>query len=246
MTLRPVALVTGASRGIGALIARGLAGAGYDLTVVARSADSVEALAEELAGAYGVEVSPVAADLSVEEEVRALARAHEGAHGRADLLVLNAGMGAIGPYAGYPLSRLDKMYAVNFRSAYVLGQELMDLLRTAGRTQERGGKIIAIASTTGLVGEPLNSAYGATKAALISWCETVTTEEFSSGVTATAVCPGYVATDMTKNLDGDVLWGEMLPPDDVAQIVVALSGLSKRTAIPRIAMTRPGSHLWRA
>lgn len=246
MISRPVALVTGASRGIGNLIARALAQAGYDLTVVARSADAVEALAGELADANGAQVLPVSANLGVEDEVRGLARAHAEAHGRADLLVLNAGMGAIGPYADYPLSRLDRMYAVNFRSAYVLGQELMELLRAAGRAQERGGKIIAIASTTGLVGEPLNSAYGATKAALISWCETLTTEEFVNGVTATAICPGYVATDMTKHLDGEVPWEKMLPPGDVAQMVVALAALSKHTAIPRVAMTRPGRHLWRA
>jgi short-subunit dehydrogenase len=128
----------------------------------------------------------------------------------------------------------------------VLGQELLPLLRTAGATCERGGKIVALASTTGVVGEPLNSAYGATKVALISWCETVTTEESLGGVVATAVWPGYVATAMTKNLDADVAWEEMMPAADVAEVVVALARLSRRTVVPRVVLTRPGRHLWRA
>jgi short-subunit dehydrogenase len=160
--------------------------------------------------------------------------------------VLNAGMGSIGAFAEYPVNRLDKMLTINFRSAYVLTQALLPLLRRAGETTERGGKIAAVASTTGIVGEPLNSAYGASKAALISWCETITAEESLAGVVATAICPGYVATDMTKPLDGQVDWSTMIPPEDVAEVVLSVIRLSKHTVVPRIVLTRPGSHLWRA
>jgi NAD(P)-dependent dehydrogenase (short-subunit alcohol dehydrogenase family) len=184
--------------------------------------------------------------MSSSDQVMALAVAHQRSYGRADVVVLNAGMGSIGAFADYPVRKLDLMFAVNVRSAYVLTQQLLPLLRVAGSSTERGGKIIAVASTTGVVGEPLNAAYGATKAALISWCETVTTEESLGGVVATAVCPGYVRTGMTEHMPGEVRWDEMLPLSDVAEAVVSLTRLSRRTVVPQLVLTRPGPHLWRA
>lgn len=243
---RRTALVTGASRGIGAAIAERLAATGFELTVSARSAETLDQAATRLAGLYQVPVQAAAADMSAEEQVRALAGAHRDRFGHLDVLVLNAGLGSIGRFAEYPVRRLDKLFAVNVRAPYVLAQELLPELREAGRDSEHGGRVIAIASTTGVVGEPLNAAYGATKAALISWCETVSTEESVQGVSATAVCPGYVATDMTKGLAGQVPLDQMLPATDVAETVVALTRLTRHTVVPSIVLTRPGPHLWRA
>lgn len=240
------ALVTGASRGIGEEIARRLAAAGHDLTISARNRDPLEALAGELHSQHGVHVEIATADMSSEEDVRQLAATHLAAHARLDVLVLNAGMGAIGAFADYPVRRLDKMFTINVRSAYVLVQQLLPAMLEAGRTSAHGGKVIAIASTTGIVGEPLNSAYGATKAALISLCETLDTEHALDGVTATAVCPGYVATSMTEGLSDQVAQEDMLPPSDIAEAVLGLTRLSARTVVPRLVLTRPGPHLWRA
>ena len=106
--------------------------------------------------------------------------------------------------------------------------------------------MVAVASTTGLVGEPLNAAYGATKAALITFCESFSTEESAAGVSATAVCPGYVATSMTEGLAETVPLETMLPIDDVAEIVVGLTRLSRRAVVPYVPILRPGAHLWRA
>lgn len=246
MSARPAALVTGASRGIGEEVARRLAAAGHDLTLSARGREPLELLAQELRSSHGVDVAVASTDMSVAEDVAVLAATHREAHGRADVLVLNAGMGDIGPFADYPVRRLDKMFAVNVRSAYLLTQDLLPLLRVAGSQTRAGGKVIAVASTTGVVGEPLNAAYGATKAALISWCETVTTEEAGNGVIATAVCPGYVQTAMTEHLPGEVAWTDMLPVEDVAEAVVSLTRYSSRTVVPRLVLMRPGPHLWRA
>ncbi|MDI6909238.1 MAG: SDR family oxidoreductase [Nocardioides sp.] len=238
--------MTGGSRGIGFAVAQRLAAAGYDLTLSARDASALDAAADRLRAAHPVQVLTCPADASDEGDVHRLARAHEGIHRRLDVLVHNAGMGAIGAFADYPARRLDKLFAINVRSAYVLTQDLLPLLRDAGQASPRGGRVIAIASTTGIVGEPLNSAYGATKAALISWCETFSTEESDGGVSATAVCPGYVATDMTKGLAETVPPESMLPVDDVAEAVVGLTRLSRRTVVPSLVLTRPGRHLWRA
>jgi short-subunit dehydrogenase len=243
---RRVALVTGASRGIGLAVAERLAAAGFGLTVSARDAEALDLAARQLAGKHQVPVRAVPADMAAEDRVRALAESHREQFGRLDVLVLNAGMGSIGLFADYPVRRLDKLFAVNVRAPYVLAQELLPELREAGRDSFHGGRIVAVASTTGLVGEPRNAAYGATKAALISWCETVSTEESVQGVSATAVCPGYVATDMTKGLAGQVPLDQMLPVDDVAETVAALTRLSRQTVIPSVVLTRPGPHLWRA
>ncbi|MFI5426662.1 SDR family NAD(P)-dependent oxidoreductase [Aeromicrobium sp. UC242_57] len=244
--VRPAAIVTGASRGIGAEIARRLAVEGHDLTISARGREALDDLATELREAHGVDVLVVTTDMSSEDDVRRLAHEHADHFKRLDVLVLNAGMGDIGAFADYPVRRFDKMYMVNVRSAFVLTQDLLPLLRTAGSSTVRGGKIIAIASTTGVVGEPLNSAYGATKAALISWCETISTEESVGGVVATAVCPGYVATDMTKGLSDTLSQDHMLPVADVAEAALSLTRLSRQTVVPSIVLTRPGAHLWRA
>jgi short-subunit dehydrogenase len=246
VSARPAALITGASRGIGEEVARRLAASGHDLTLSARGREPLDALAAEMRSAHGVDVTVVPTDMSVADDVSALGAAHCQAYGRADVIVLNAGMGDIGAFADYPVRRLDRMFTVNVRSAYVLTQDLLPLLRVAGATTRVGGKVIAVASTTGVVGEPLNAAYGATKAALISWCETVTTEESMKGVVATAVCPGYVRTAMTEHMPGEVAWDDMLPVEDVAEAVLSLTRYSSRTVVPRLVLTRPGPHLWRA
>ncbi|MGW5518805.1 SDR family NAD(P)-dependent oxidoreductase [Nocardia africana] len=239
------ALVTGASRGIGSLIARKLAAAGWNLTISARSYGPLEELAARLSNEEACTVLPVAADMSNEDDLHRLAQAHSDAFGRLDALVLNAGMGAIGAFEEFPGRRFDKLFTVNTRSAYILVQQTLPLLRMTA-AYRGAARVIAVSSLTGIAGEPLNSAYGATKAALTSLCETLNTEESERGVLATAVCPGYVATDMTAPLAEQVAPNIMIDPADVAEVVVSLTRLTGSAVIPRIAMTRPGPHLWRA
>lgn len=241
----PAALVTGASRGIGALIAEKLAVAGWDLTVSARSEGPLQERAD-LLSLHGRSVRAVPADMGAEEDVVRLAEAHVEAYGRLDALVLNAGMGSIGPFADFPARRFDKLYTINVRSAYVLVQRLLPLLRKTAAGERGTAKVVAVSSLTGVAAEPLNSAYGASKAALTSLCETLNTEESEAGVTATAVCPGYVATDMTVGLADKVSQDTMIDPADVAELVVALTRLGRSVVVPSIPMTRPGPHLWRA
>ncbi|SEA62409.1 MULTISPECIES: SDR family oxidoreductase [unclassified Mycobacterium] len=240
------AIVTGASRGIGRLIARRLAATGWDLTICARSIDPLELLAKDLTSRFPIKVMIAAADMGEEADLIRIAETHRATYGRLDALVLNAGMGSIGPFHEFPVRRFDKLFAINVRSAYVLVQQCLPLLRLTAASQRGGAKVIAVSSMTGLAGEPLNSAYGATKAALTSLCETLNTEESQHGVAATAVCPGYVATDMTAPLADTVGHAEMIDPEDVAELVVSLTRLSSSVVVPVVAMTRPGSHLWRA
>lgn len=238
------ALVTGASRGIGAQICTKLAAEGWDLIVTARNPVGIEKFARTLAADTGRQVLPVVADMAEEDapDIIAAAAAQVSA---LDALILNAGMGSIGAFADFPLRRLDKLLAINLRAPYALIQLLLPALRRAGSSSPFGARVIAMASMTGLAGEPLNSAYGATKAALISLCETLSVEEYTNGVNASAVCPGYVATDMTAELPG-VDPATMITAHDVAEITVCLTRLTKQVTVPHLPLTRPGATLWRA
>ncbi|OZG25866.1 short-chain dehydrogenase [Williamsia sp. 1138] len=242
---RKAALVTGASRGIGAEVATRFAEAGWDLTISARSREPLDELARLLGEKFGVRVVVAVADMADAEQLEALATAHIEAFGRLDLLVLNAGMGQKGLIAELPVRRFDKLYQVNVRSAYVLLQALLPTLRSTAKTVG-SAKVVAIASITGVHPEPELAAYGATKAALISLCETFNFEESDNGVSATTISPGYVNTDMSDWLKDKISPDEMITVGDVATMVEAVSRLSRYAVLPGVVLTRPGTNLGRA
>ena len=240
------ALITGGSKGIGAAIADRFARDGWNLTISARNADTLEATAERLR-AHGGTVLAVPADMTDETAVAELAAAHVTGFGRCDALVANAGMGNKGPVESFPPRRFDRLYQVNVRAPYQLMQELLPTLRaTAG--DKGAAKVIAIASSTGVYPEPDLSAYGATKAALISLCETFNTEEAVNGVAATAICPGYVDTDMSEWTKGEgaIPADEMITGADVAAVAFAVTELGRYATLPQAVLTRPGPQLHRA
>ncbi|WP_280382900.1 SDR family NAD(P)-dependent oxidoreductase [Nocardia wallacei] len=241
------ALITGGSRGIGAEIARRLAGEGFAVTIAARTADTLEQTAQRLRAETGADVHPVAANMTDPEQVTALVDAHADRCGGMDLLVLSAGTGTASPVAEMTPKARERMLDVNFRAPLTLIQAALPLLRaSAAADPQRGAKIVAISSITGVVGEPGLAAYGATKAALISLCETVSLEESAHGVSATALSPGYVDTDMSAWKHGELDPSAMLPTADIAELVLAISRLSARAVVPNIVISRAGTQLWRA
>ncbi|MFZ0715653.1 SDR family NAD(P)-dependent oxidoreductase [Mycobacterium sp.] len=242
------ALITGASRGIGREIAHRLAADGYSLTLSARHERSLAEACEQLRAASNVEISSVPCDLRNDDDVHRLAAAHgDRFGGTLDLLVLNAGVATDGAVADVSMKSVDLTLNVNFRAQFLLVQDALPLLRKAAAARpDHGGKVIALSSITGLVSEPNLAAYGASKAALVSLCETVTQEEYVNRVTASAVCPGYVDTDMTTTIRESLDRGDMLTAADVAEIVMAITRLSARAVVPSVALTRAGRNLWRA
>lgn len=240
------ALVTGASRGIGAEVARRLAAEGYELALTARHEDGLETIAASLRE-KGASVCTIAGDLSVEEDVRDVARVALERFPSLDVLVLNAGMAVAGPLASYSLRHLDRLYRINVRAPLVLFQGCLPALRAAAAADlARGARVIAIASMSGVVSEPLLGPYGATKAALVSLCESITVEEAAHGVLATAVSPGFVDTDMGAWAADHIEPAAMLTTGDVAEMVVALTHLSARAVVANLVLARPGENLWRA
>lgn len=244
---RPRALVTGASRGIGAAVARRLVTDGYTVTVSARDREALQQTVAgwEVPGTAYVSVEP--ADLGRPEDVDRLAAAQSALDPALDVLVLCAGVGTAGPVHAYPVARAQRQLEVNFLSAFRLVQGLLPALRRAARMSSAGtAKIVAIASITGVASEPGLSAYGASKAALISLCESITVDEAGTGVTASAISPGYVDTDMSSWIKDRIPAAEMIAVEDVAELVLALCRLSRHAVVPNVVLTRPGRELWRA
>ncbi len=177
-----ITLVTGASRGIGAAIARIAAARKRDLVLVARSEGELETLAAELRADHGVSVRILPADLSVEGEA---ARVWTEA-GKVTCLVNNAGLGSNGPVTSRETgAREDTSVRVNLLAATVLLKAAVTEMPGRG-----GGKVLNVASLSGFFPGPGMAVYHATKAYLLSLSEAASQEAKGTGVSVTALCPG--------------------------------------------------------
>lgn len=236
------ALVTGASRGIGLGIARMLAGRGHALTLGARDQGRLHEVAEDLRALGAPEVVVCPGDLADPAYPDALVDAHARAFARLDCLVLNAGVGTAGSLSTYPLARLDKTVAVNFRAPFALVQAALPLLRSAAEAApDRGARVVALSSITGVYPEAGLAAYGATKAALRSLVATLNAEESGHGITGTSIAPGYVETDMSAWVTDQVPAARMIPVDDIVALVESLVALSARSVVAEVVVSRAGA-----
>ena len=220
------ALVTGGSSGIGLALARMLRDEGYGLTLVSRTAAKVEAAAAEL-GALAV-----AADISREEDCERALAAHTERHGRLDVLVNSAGIGIGGRVEDLTAKQWDLQFGVNLRGLFLFTRGAIPLLR------ETRGHIVNLASIAGTVPTPGLAAYGASKAAVISFTHSLNRELDADGVRALALCPGFVDTPMAawSGISGE----EMIQPEDCAELVRAVLRLSPHARVPQIVIERLG------
>lgn len=233
------ALITGASRGIGRGIALHLARCGWGLTVSARKRPGLQEVTEELLAAGSPQVMPLACDMADRERLPDLVRLHAESFTTMTALVLNAGVGSAGNVSDFELRRLDMAVDINFRAPFVLTQLSLPFLRAWAAENPTGAKVIALSSLTGVCSEPQLAAYGATKAALSSFVQTLNLEEGANGVLASALEPGYVDTDLAA-------WAKipaetMIPVTDVVAVVAALLELGRTTMVPRVLMARADS-----
>jgi uncharacterized protein len=188
-TTRQRALVTGASAGIGEAFARRLARDGYDLTLVARTRTRLETLAKEIEKEHGVEVAVETADLTVSKELRAIEQriADDAA---LELLVNNAGFGTIGRFAALDADREEEEIRLN-----VLALVRLTHAALPGMTKRRRGAIINVSSLAAFQPAPSNATYGATKAFVNSFTESLHEELRGSGVQVQVLCPGFTRTE---------------------------------------------------
>jgi NAD(P)-dependent dehydrogenase (short-subunit alcohol dehydrogenase family) len=203
------AFVTGASRGIGQVIAVALAGAGADLALVARSEGGLADTAEQIS-ALGRKAVVIPADVTEQEPVIAAVDQAIEALGGVDIVVNNAGGSSfMVPFLDLRLSGWDKLIRLNLNSAmyvcHAVGPHLV----------ERGsGSVINVASVAGVAAAPFLSPYGAAKAGLISLTKSLAVEWAAQGVRVNALCPGWTATDLNRNLWED----ETAGPATVASV----------------------------
>lgn len=180
-----VALVTGASSGIGEATARRLARDGAGLVLVARREERLRELAEELGGA-----TVVAVDLTDDDAPRRVADAVESEHGRLDLLVNNAGAAWRGAFADAGWAGLERHMKLNFDATVRLTEALLPILR-----RSQPSSIVNVASVAGRVSRARSGAYSASKFALIGWSDSLYGEERPHGVHVGLVLPGFVSTE---------------------------------------------------
>jgi short-subunit dehydrogenase len=196
MPTRPLALVTGASSGIGAVFARKLAARGYDLLLVARDAGRLAAMAEELA-ALGATATPVPADLASEAGLMATEAAMAAA-GHLDLLVNNAGFGTTGPLRDAPLSAQDGMLQLHVIAVNRITHAALQLM-----VPRRRGDIITVSSVASFANSSGNVNYCATKAYQRSFCEGLAIECAPLGIRVQALCPGFTRTEFHQRMAFD-------------------------------------------
>ena len=191
------ALVTGAARGIGAEIARRLAAEGAKLTLLGRSRDALQQLADALPGAgHGIAQADVT-------DVQAIAAAFEqarSARGPIAILVNNAGQAESAPFARTSIELWQRMLAVNLTGTFICAQAALPDMLAAGR-----GRIVNIASTAGQKGYAYVSAYVAAKHGVIGLTRSLALEVAAKGVTVNAVCPGYTETDLLRESIANVV-----------------------------------------
>ena len=215
------ALVTGAARGIGAAIARGLAADGALVTLLGRQAEPLQALAAELAGA----VQCVVADVGEPAQVQAAFEKARERFGGVDILVNNAGQAGSAPFTKTSLELWQRMLQVNLTGSFLCTQAALPHMLEAG-----WGRIVNIASTAGIKGYAYVPAYVASKHGLVGLTRSLALEVARKGITVNAVCPGYTETALLQ---------------DSVDNIVAKTGRSREEAMAQLVAGNPQGRIVR-
>ena len=230
-----VAIVTGASRGIGPYVARALAGEHTKLVLAARSARDLESLSAELRG-QGVRAIACPTDVRNNADLEALARVARSEFGCIDVLVNNAAIANLFPFHKLQVKDIERVIHVNLTSAMILARLVLPGMLERGR-----GHIVSISSIAAKAGPPYDEAYVASKAGLIGFTRSLRSEYRHYGVSASVICPGFVrGAGMSQNIMDKT--GIRLPrfvlgcsPESVARSVVR----AVRHDIPEILLGIP-------
>jgi len=236
-----VAIVTGASSGIGRAVALALAREGGDLALLGRRIDVVQRLAEECTG-LGGKARCYEIDLLSETQFPGIAAEITRNQKRVDILVHSAGMFAASPVAKASLADFDLMFRCNVRAPFALTQLFLPALR------ENQGQIVFINSTAGLISTAGVSQYAATKHALKAIADSLREEVNEQGIRVVSIFPGRTATPMqarVHELEGkDYRPDELIQPDQVAQAVLDALLMGPEAEVTEIRlrpMQKPGS-----
>ena len=220
-----IALVTGASRGIGEAIAKRLAAEGAHVLAAARSVDALERVVAGIA-ATGAKASALALDLADSASIDAAVKSALAAHGEIHVLVNNAGVTEDNLILRMGRDAWDRVLATNLTGVFLLTQAVIK-----GMVRKRYGRIVNVTSVVGLMGNAGQANYAASKAGLIGLTMSVARELASRNITCNAVAPGFIATAMTDKMTDaareamstQIPLGRLGAPDDVAAATAFLA-----------------------
>jgi 3-oxoacyl-[acyl-carrier protein] reductase len=224
-----VALVTGATEGIGRAIAFALGRAGYAVGVTARTEAKLTDLLAEL-GAAGIECAGIPADVGDDAAVARMHQAVVSRLGPVDLLVNNAGVAIPKPFPDFSLEEWDHTFATNVRSLFLVTRLVLPSMRA-----RREGDVVNVASLAGKTGAVNLVAYCASKHAVMGFSRALMLELRKEGIRVIAICPGSVDTPLMR--EQSVLtpnFDRVLQPDDVAQAVVDALRLPRRAMVSEL------------
>ncbi len=210
------AVVTGSTSGIGLGIARALAGAGLNIVLNGfGTGEEIEAERQELERTFEIKTAYSAADMSQPADILALIQKAENTFGNVDILVNNAGIQHVEAIETFPTAMWDKIIAINLTAAFHTTRAVLQ-----GMKQRKWGRIINVASAHALVASPFKSAYVASKHGILGLTKTTALETAEHGITANAICPGYVLTPLVERQIPETAHARMLTEEQVVRDVL--------------------------
>lgn len=219
------AVVTGSTSGIGLEIAKALAAQGANVVFNGLSADpaAAQAICSSVTAETGAKTLFIQADLSKPAEARRLVAEANAAFGAVDILVNNAGVQHVAPVEDFPEDKWDLILALNLSAAFHLTKQVF-----AGMKARQWGRIVNIASAHALVASPFKSAYVTAKHGLLGLTKTIALEGAEAGVTANAICPGYVLTPLVQKQIPDTAKARGISEEAVVRDVLLAAQSTKR------------------
>ena len=233
-----VAIVTGASRGIGRAIAVALGREGATVMLAARSVQELTQTAERVRQAGG-RAEPVVTELTEEASIVNLVRVAHERFERLDILINNAGITHSAKLEETHTGDLDRCWAVNARAPFILCREALPLLK-----QSPAATIVNISSVVGVKGYPLQSAYTASKHALRGMTISLAEEMRGTNVRVHVICPGGVDTDMVDQVRPDIAKKDLIGPDEIAELVLYLVARRGNAVVDEVHVRRAASSPW--
>jgi 3-hydroxybutyrate dehydrogenase len=225
---RRVALVTGSTSGIGLGVARALAASGQDIVLNGfGDAKEIEAIGAGIEAEHEVKVRYHAADMTRPQEIAEMVAFAQRELGSLDVVVNNAGIQHTASIEEFPVAKWDAILAINLSSAFHVVQHALPGMRA-----RNWGRVINIASAHGLVASPFKAAYVAAKHGLVGFTKVLALETATTGITANAICPGWVLTPLVQKQIDAAAAAEGVSIDEAQKRLVAAKQPSQRFATP--------------
>ena len=233
-----VAIVTGASRGIGRAISVALAQEAATIVLAARSIQKLQETADQVTEAGG-KADIVVTELTEEESIKNLVKTTSEKFSRLDILVNNAGVTHSAKLEETATEDWQRCMQINARAPFILCREALPLLKKA-----EAGYIINIASVVGVKGYPLQSAYTSSKHALRGMTISLAEELRGSNIRVHLLCPGGVDTDLVQKVRPDIKKDELMQPEEIAELVLYLVTHKGNAVIDELHIRRATSMPW--